>query len=91
MTYYLFVSGTVPGGTQVQSFVSVGTRTHAYNSDLYLQHGTVLYVTVTAMNAAELVGLAYSGPVIIDITPPEIEYVYDGDIEGMGESELLLY
>ena len=45
----------------------------------------MLYVTVTAMNAAELVGLAYSGPVIIDTTPPVIEYVYDGDVEEKGE------
>ena len=43
------------------------------------------------MNAAELVGLAHSDRVIIDITPPEIEYVYDGDIEVMGESVLLVY
>ena len=81
---FLFISGTIKGGTQVQSFISIGTRSHAYNSELHLQHGSVVFVTVAATNAAELTGLAYSAPIVIDTTPPVIQYVYDGDITGTG-------
>lgn len=35
-------------------------------------------MTVIASNAAELVGISYSNPVLVDLTPPDIVYVYDG-------------
>lgn len=36
-----------------------------------------------ASNAAELIGISYSDPIIVDLTPPEIIYVYDGRLHGM--------
>lgn len=35
-----------------------------------------------ASNAAELIGISYSDPIIVDLTPPEIIYVYDGRLHG---------
>ena len=67
------------GGTQLQTFKSVGVRTHALNTELTLAHGSKVTVTVMATNAAELVSLAYSEAVTIDLTPPVIHYVNDGD------------
>ena len=70
--------GTVPGGTQLQDFTSVGLQRHALNADLRPQHGALLHVTVAARNAAQLVGVATSRPVLVDLTPPIILYVRDG-------------
>lgn len=36
-----------------------------------------------ASNAAELIGVSYSDPIIVDLTPPEIIYVYEGRLHGM--------
>ena len=35
-------------------------------------------MTVTATNTAELVGISYSDPIHVDLTPPDIFYVNDG-------------
>ena len=67
------------GGTQLQTFKSVGVRTHALNTELTLAHRSEVTVTIMATNAAELVSLAYSKAVTIDLTPPVIHYVNDGN------------
>lgn len=45
-------------------------------------HNTFVHVTVIASNAAELVGISYSDPILVDLTPPDISYVYDGRLSG---------
>ena len=77
-----FKTGTVEGGTQLQPFVSVGKRTFAFTSSLHLVHGTIVYVTVIAVNAASLRTVSYSDPILIDLTPPSFEWVYDGPVRG---------
>ncbi|XP_022103295.1 uncharacterized protein LOC110986023 [Acanthaster planci] len=76
---YRWAIGTTKGGTQLQSFRSVGTQTDAINTDLRMAHGSYVYVTVMARNAAELIAIATSDPVLIDLTPPIIHFVIDGD------------
>ena len=72
------LTGTIKGGTQLQSFTSVGTQTDAINTGLNMQHGSYVYVTVMARNAADLIAIATSRRILIDLTPPRIDYVMDG-------------
>ena len=71
----IYVAGSVRGGTQLQDFTSVGDKSHATNTGLILTHVAQVFVTVTARNRAGLVSVAYSKPVIVDFTPPEILFV----------------
>ncbi|XP_038050544.1 uncharacterized protein LOC119723765 [Patiria miniata] len=48
------------------------------NSNLRMAHGSRVYVTVIARNAADLITRATSDPVVIDLTPPIIHAVADG-------------
>ncbi|XP_022088109.1 uncharacterized protein LOC110977889 isoform X2 [Acanthaster planci] len=78
---YSWAVGTTRGGTQLQRFTSVGTQTDGANTNLSMQHGSRVHVTVTARNAAGLVAVATSGPIIVDSTAPIIHYVIDGGTE----------
>ncbi|XP_022105050.1 uncharacterized protein LOC110986986 isoform X2 [Acanthaster planci] len=78
---YSWAIGTTRGGTQLQSFTSVGTRTDAINTDLRMAHGSRVYVTVMARNAADLIAISTSAAEMIDLTPPEILSVIDGKTE----------
>ena len=71
--------GTSVGGVQLQGFGSVGRRQHASVSGLSLTHETSLYVTVLARNAAGMTSVAYSRPLVVDMTPPESLNLWDGD------------
>ncbi|XP_041351012.1 uncharacterized protein LOC121369995 [Gigantopelta aegis] len=71
--------GTVPGGTQVQDFQSVGERTHGFTSGLTLTHNTEIYITVVATNAAGLSSVSISGAIKVDMTPPVITDMNDGE------------
>ena len=73
--------GTSSGGTQLQNFKSVGTQTNAINTELTVSHGSFVYVTVTAKNAADLISVVTSDPVLIDLTTPIIHSVLDGGSE----------
>ncbi|CAH1258773.1 Hypp2075 [Branchiostoma lanceolatum] len=75
---YSWAIGTARGGTQLQSFRSVGRNTHAQNSHIRLDHGAFIHVTVVAENAAELRTVVHSDPVLVDLTPPVISDVKDG-------------
>ncbi|KAK7500517.1 hypothetical protein BaRGS_00008092 [Batillaria attramentaria] len=75
---YQWALGTVQGGVQIQGFHSVGRRQHATVSGLKLTHGLPLYVTVLARNAAGLTSVAYSEPLVTDMTPPVISDLVDG-------------
>ncbi|XP_072034094.1 uncharacterized protein [Amphiura filiformis] len=75
---YRWAIGYVKGGTQLQNFVSVGTKSHAINSELSLVHGSKVTVTVMATNAAGLSSLSYSNATTVDFTPPTIHHIYDG-------------
>ncbi|XP_060577218.1 uncharacterized protein LOC132734491 [Ruditapes philippinarum] len=79
---YMWAIGTVKGGTQLQTFKSVGRRTFASNNTLRLEHDTVVYVTVIAINAAGLRTRSYSDPIMIDLTKPECKFVNDGPVQG---------
>ncbi|XP_053398434.1 uncharacterized protein LOC128556766 [Mercenaria mercenaria] len=79
---YMWAIGTVQGGTQLQPFLSVGRRTFASNSSLRLEHDTVVFITVVAVNAAGLRTVSYSDPIMIDLTRPECKYVNDGSVLG---------
>ncbi|XP_053398947.1 uncharacterized protein LOC128556937 [Mercenaria mercenaria] len=79
---YMWAIGTVQGGTQLQPFVSVGRQTFASNNALRLEHGTVVFLTVVAVNAAGLRTVSYSDPILIDLTLPECKYVNDGPLLG---------
>eukprot|EP00058_Branchiostoma_floridae_P022361 XP_002607851.1 hypothetical protein BRAFLDRAFT_117282 [Branchiostoma floridae] len=70
--------GTTRGGTQLQGFVPLGIQESAQNSNLFLQHGSYVHVTVVATNAAGLSAVLYSDPALVDLTPPVIGTVLDG-------------
>ncbi|KAI8507103.1 hypothetical protein Bbelb_155420, partial [Branchiostoma belcheri] len=75
---YSWAIGKVRGGTQLQGFTSVGQTRSARRSDLPLQHGSYIHVTVVATNAAGLRSVMYSDPAVVDLTPPVIGSVLDG-------------
>ncbi|WAR04893.1 hypothetical protein MAR_020262 [Mya arenaria] len=76
---YFWAIGTVRGGTQLQEYTSVGRNEFASSNTIQLQHNTVVFVSVMAVNGAGLRTVSYSEQIYIDLTPPEFEYVYDGD------------
>ena len=71
-------TGTTRGGVQLQGFRSEGRRQHAYISGLSLTHESSLHVTVLARNAAGMTSVAYSLPMTVDMTPPDIFDLWDG-------------
>ncbi|WAR05117.1 hypothetical protein MAR_020486 [Mya arenaria] len=76
---YFWAIGTVRGGTQLQEYTSVGRNEFASSNTIQLQHNTVVFVSVIAVNGAGLRTVSHSEQIYIDLTPPEFEYVYDGD------------
>ena len=46
-----------------------------------MPHGSSVFVTVTARNAADLIAIVTSDPVLIDLTAPIVHYVIDGGSE----------
>ncbi|KAK3801472.1 hypothetical protein RRG08_010052 [Elysia crispata] len=69
---YMWAVGTIPGGTQLQNFVSVGKLNHGVAANLALTHNATVYVTVVATNLAGLTTKVNLNPVIVDMTGPEI-------------------
>ncbi|XP_071123054.1 uncharacterized protein [Mytilus edulis] len=75
---YTWAIGYAEGGTQIQPFRSVGLMNFAFNNNVTLVHNTFIYVTAIATNAAGLRGVSFSDPILVDLTPPDIKYIYDG-------------
>ncbi|XP_033751510.1 LOW QUALITY PROTEIN: uncharacterized protein LOC117335547 [Pecten maximus] len=86
ITEYLWAIGYKKGGTQVQDFRSVGQQRFAYNNTVSLVHKSEVFITVVATSTSGLQGVAYSLPILIDLTPPIITAVNDGS--GTGTTEL---
>ncbi|WAR04731.1 hypothetical protein MAR_020100, partial [Mya arenaria] len=76
---YLWAIGTVRGGTQLQEYTSVGRNEFASSNTIQLQHNTVVFVSVMAVNGAGLRTVSYSEKIYIDLTPPLFDYIHDGD------------
>ncbi|XP_056015772.1 uncharacterized protein LOC125675332 [Ostrea edulis] len=92
---YQWAIGYTKGGTQLQGFTSVGQNNFGMNANVTLVHNTFVHITVTSLNTAELLGISYSVPIIVDLTPPIISYVYDGrsssgDEDAWTDSEVVL-
>lgn len=77
-----FYLGTVEGGTQIQTFKNVGRRSYGRAEGLHLDHNTEVFVTVVAINQAELQTVSYSHPIKVDLTPPVFRYITDGEVPG---------
>ncbi|KAK3100189.1 hypothetical protein FSP39_015958 [Pinctada imbricata] len=75
---YTWAIGYSQGGTQIQGFESVGRSNYAYNSSVVLVHNSIVYITVIASNTAGLQNVAYSNPILVDLTAPVFSGVYDG-------------
>ncbi|CAG2212774.1 NUDT9 [Mytilus edulis] len=75
---YKWAIGYTQGGTQIQTFKCEGRRKFGLNNKVNLVDKTFVYITVIATNAAGLQTIAYSDPVLVDLTPPIFDYVYDG-------------
>ncbi|XP_063399976.1 uncharacterized protein LOC134684607 [Mytilus trossulus] len=75
---YKWAIGYTEGGTQIQTFKCEGRRKFGLNNKVKLVDKTFVYITVIATNAAGLQTIAYSDPVLVDLTPPIFDYVYDG-------------
>ena len=75
---FVYAVGYAEGGTQIQPFRSVGLLNFAFNNNVTLVHNTFIYVTAIATNAAGLRGVSFSDPILVDLTPPDIKYIYDG-------------
>ena len=80
--FLILISGYTRGGTQLQNFQSVGLSNFAFNSIVTLTHNSYIYITAIAKNSAGLQGISYSEKILVDLTPPYIEEVLDGDFIG---------
>ena len=60
------------GGTQILPFSSIGHQTDTRTEMLHIHHSTQVHVTIVSENAAGLISILYSDPVIVDLTPPDI-------------------
>eukprot|EP00058_Branchiostoma_floridae_P022359 XP_002607849.1 hypothetical protein BRAFLDRAFT_117284 [Branchiostoma floridae] len=78
---YSWAIGTARGGTQLQPFRAIGVQESAQNSGLFLHHGSYVHVTVMATNAAGLSAVLYSEPALVDLTPPVMGTVLDGNTD----------
>ncbi|XP_002736788.1 uncharacterized protein LOC100378079, partial [Saccoglossus kowalevskii] len=76
---FMWAIGTVQGGTQLQGFTSVGRNTHGDKQDLILNSGSSIHVTVVILNAAGLRSVIYSDAILVDLTPPQLCCIKDGD------------
>ncbi|CAG2212723.1 unnamed protein product [Mytilus edulis] len=75
---YSWAIGYASGGTQIQPFRSVGLMNFGFNNNVTLVHNTYIYITAIATNGADLRGISYSDPILVDLTPPDIKFVNDG-------------
>ena len=82
---YLWAIGTVPGGEQLQRYTSTGNTRHGVSGNLYLTHGTRVYVSVLAWNYAGLERVVYSDPFVVDFTPPAVG---GGVLDGMEDEDV---
>ena len=82
---FCLFSGTVRGGTQLQTFKSVGKHTYATLSSVTLLHDSVVHITVIAINYAGIRTVSYSNPILVDLTGPLISNIIDGE-KGEGYS-----
>ena len=76
--FQFYYTGYAEGGTQLQSFTSEGLMNFGYNNNITMVHNNFIYITVIATNAAGLKDISYSDPILVDLTPPIINFVYDG-------------
>ncbi|CAG2242538.1 unnamed protein product [Mytilus edulis] len=80
------------GSTEIQRYTSVGLNTFAYNYNIALAHTSQVHVTVVATNAVGLSSIATAESLLVDLTPPQIEFVYDGmgyDIDSQTTDEII--
>ena len=49
-----------------------------FNNNVTLVHNTYIYITAIATNGADLRGISYSDPILVDLTPVDIKFVNDG-------------
>ena len=77
-TILFFIKGYSEGGIQIQPFKSAGLMNFGFNNNVTLVHNTYIYITAIATNTAGLRSTAFSNPILVDLTPPDIKYVNDG-------------
>lgn len=75
---FFWCVGKKPFRDNIRGCKSTGLRTNGSHYGLNLMHGDSYYVTVVACNSAGRCSAAASDGVVIDTTPPVIEYVRDG-------------
>ena len=79
---YRWAVGTVPGGEQIQEYTSSSSNTWGILDAANFAHNSTLYLSVVATDEAGIHRLAYSNPVRVDSTPPELlADVREGDSE----------
>ncbi|XP_076085163.1 uncharacterized protein LOC143055975 isoform X1 [Mytilus galloprovincialis] len=89
---YLWAIGYKEGSTEIQRYTSVGLNTFAYNYNIILAHTSTVHITVVSINGAGLSAVATAEALYIDLTPPDIEFVYDGigyDIDSQTTDEII--
>ncbi|VDI63397.1 Hypothetical predicted protein, partial [Mytilus galloprovincialis] len=88
---YMWAIGYTEGSTEVQGFTSVGLNNFAYNYNVSLAHTSVIHITVIATNAAGLRHEVHAEDLLVDLTPPYIDFINDGigsDIDAQTTDEV---
>ncbi|CAC5407072.1 unnamed protein product [Mytilus coruscus] len=88
---YMWAIGYTEGSREIQGFTSVGLNNFAYNYNVSLAHTSVIHITVIATNAAGLRHEVHAGDLLVDLTPPIIDFINDGigsDIDAQTTDEV---
>ncbi|XP_015767122.1 PREDICTED: uncharacterized protein LOC107345883, partial [Acropora digitifera] len=75
---YFWCVGTRPMKDDIRVCESTGMRPNGSHYGLTLQHGDSYFITVVSCNGARRCSATHSDGVVIDTTPPVMEYVRDG-------------
>lgn len=76
---YEWAVGTAPGRTDLSDFADAGPDLYGSATGLSLAPGSTFYVTVRGLNDAGLGSVASSDGVTVDVTPPLVGMISDGD------------
>ena len=77
-SYIVTLQLKLPIASVLSTLLVKGSVTSIIGSQLSLQNGVTVLLTVQAMNGAGLVTTATSNNLIVDITPPQLTYLVDG-------------
>ncbi|MFH1248478.1 MAG: Ig-like domain-containing protein [Candidatus Omnitrophota bacterium] len=70
---YQYAIGTIPGGIDIVNWTSTGLNTELTHTGLSLTEGQAYYISIKAINNANLSSVGYSDGIIVDSVAPVVK------------------